>query len=378
MMTVLRTGAGLFFNSAQGGFEDTAQHGQIFSLYTNQPLGSLGTGTPSFAGNLDPFIPIAAAPHYKLPLTYQWNLTLEQAIGQQTISAGYVGSVGRRLIGSVPFLFTLTKPLDVLGILGNNSSSSYNALQIQFNRRLSHRLQVLTSYTFSHSIDNLSQEIPSFIVFRSLSQYLNPNADRGPSDFDIRHTLNGAVIVQLPSPKRGVSSALLRNWSANGIFFVRSALPTDVLDPSNSDLRPDYVPGQPLYLYGPQYPGGKSYNYAAFHSTFLVEGNFGRNVLRGFGAWQLDFAMHRKFNFSERTSLEFRAEAFNVFNHPNFANPSDFGEPGSLSLEKRPHWGESSAMLANGLGPSLLPGELNPLFQIGGPRTLQFALRLRY
>lgn len=325
-------------------------------------------------------VPIAAAPHYKLPLTYQWNFTLEQAIGKQTISVGYVGSVGRRLIGSVPVLFTLTTPLDVLGILGNNSSSSYNALQVQFNRRLSHRLQVLTSYTFSHSMDNLSQEIPSFLVFRSLSQYLNPNADRGPSDFDIRHTLNGAVIVQLPSPKHSIAAALLTNWSANGIFFVRSALPTDILDPADFDLRPNRVAGQPLYLYGPQYPGGKSYNLASFTDPpLLKEGDFGRNVLRGFGAWQLDFAMHRRFDLSERTSLEFRAEAFNVLNHPNFANPSDLGEPGSLSIQKRPtQWGESTAMLANGLGPSLLPGELNPLFQIGGPRTLQFALRLRY
>lgn len=314
-------------------------------------------------------------PHYKLPLAYQWNVTLEQAIGQQTFSVGYIGSAARHLIGSVSF-----PPLLLLSVLGNDASSSYNALQVQFNRRLSHRVQILTSYTFSHSIDNLSQAIPS--APRLLSQYLNPNVDRGSSDFDIRHSLNGAVIAELPAPRHGVAAALLRNWSANGIFFVRSALPTDILD-SFQDLRPNYVAGQPLYLYGPQYPGGKRYNYAAFTpSAFGVEGDFGRNVLRGFGAWQLDFAMHRKFDFSERTSLEFRAEAFNVFNHPNFANPNDSGflsgDPTSLILVPRQRWGESRAMLANGLSPGLVPGELNPLFQIGGPRTLQFALRLRY
>jgi hypothetical protein len=101
-------------------------------------------------------------------------------------------------------------------------------------------------------------------------------------------------------------------------------------------------------------------------------------VLRGFGAWQIDFAMHRKFEFSERTGLEFRAEAFNILNLPNFANPSDPGNATTLSLLPVPRWGVSNAMLANGLGPSLIPGELNPLFQIGGPRILQFALRLHY
>jgi len=90
--------------------------------------------------------------------------------------------------------------------------------------------------------------------------------------------------------------------------------------------------------------------------------------------------MHRKFDVSERTGLGFLAEAFNVLNHPNFANPSDPRTPTRLSFIRfrDPGWGISNAMLANGLGPNLIPGEQNPLFQIGGPRILQFALRLRY
>ena len=381
-MTVLRAGAGVFFSSAQADFEDTPQNETVLSIYTNQPLGSIGTGTPSQTIKIPPSAAVAAAPDYKLPVVYQWNVALEQAIGQQTFSVGYVGAVGRRLIGSVSGLFA-EPPLSFLHVLGNDTTSSYNALQLQFNRRLSRKLQILTSYTFSHSIDNLSQEIPGIFVFRSLSQYLHPNVDRGSSDFDIRHSLNGAVIAALPGPRRGVGSILFRNWSANGIFFARSALPTNIVDPLNLDLRPNYVRGQPLYLYGPQYPGGKAYNKAAFTTpASLKEGDFGRNVLRGFRAWQIDFAMHRKFEFSERTSLEFRAEAFNILNHPNFANPSDPGDATTLSLLpallSAPRWGMSNAMLANGLGPSLIPGELNPLFQIGGPRILQFALRLHY
>ena len=354
----------------------------VGSIYKNQPLGSIGTGTPSQIFTTQQFTAVAAAHDYKLPVIYQWNVALEQAIGQQTFTVGYVGAVGRRLIGSVTVLpASFTSTPGIIQVLGNDSSSSYHALQLQFNRRLSHRLQILTSYTWSHSIDNLSNELPAgFAIFRSLSQYLDPNADRGSSDFDIRHSLNGAVIAALPSPQRGIAAALLRNWSANSIFFARSALPTDIL--SFLDLRPNYVPGQPLYLYGSQYPGGKRYNPAAFATAqILKEGDLGRNVMRGFGAWQIDFALHRTFKLAERLNMEFRAEAFNILNHPNFANPSDSGAANYLNIESipyNPQWGASTAMLANGLSPSLIPGELNPLFQIGGPRTLQFALRLRY
>jgi hypothetical protein len=375
-LTVLRAGAGVFYSTAQGDFEDTPRNKITGSIYTNQPFGSIGAGTPSQTFTTQAIFPVAAALPYKLPVVYQWNLAVEQAIGQQTFSAGYIGAVGRRLIGTVTLLPT-PPPLLSLHVLGNDSSSSYNALQLQFNRRLSRRLQILTSYTWSHSIDNLSNPIGSFIGFRGLSQYLHPDVDRGSSDFDIRHSLNGAVIAALPSPPRGIAAVLFRNWSANGIFFARSALPTNILCPG--DFRPNYVPGQPLYIYGSRYPGGKRYNDAALTCPQLgVQGNLGRNVLRGFDAWQIDFALHRKFELSERVNLEFRAEAFNILNHPNFANPSDPTDPASLPLDHTPDWGTSKAMLANGLSPNSIPGELNPLFQIGGPRILQVALRLHY
>jgi hypothetical protein len=110
-------------------------------------------------------------------------------------------------------------------------------------------------------------------------------------------------------------------------------------------------------------------------------GNLGRNVVRGFGAWQIDFALHREIRLSESIRVQIRAEAFNVLNHPNFANPSDPaapGVPGQLRYFPGPRFGVSTQTLANGLGPSLIPGELNPLFQIGGPRVLQLAVRFLF
>ena len=373
--TVLRVGAGRFFGSAQAGFQDSIIGPSVANFYTSPPLQSLFSSTPSAIG-AQTLIGVAAAPHYRLPVTYQWNVTIQQVFGAQTLSAAYVGALGRHLAD-----YALSPLTDSAGLLiypvGSDASSSYHSMQGQFNRRLPGTLQVLASYTWSHSIDNLSNDIGVDYDVRSLTQYnpLNPNGARGPSDFDIRHSLKGAVIAQLPSPRQGAWAAALGHWSAESIFFARSALPTDVVSNLSVNGRPNYVYGAPLYLYGSLYPGGKRYNPDAFvEPPNGKNGNFGRNVLRGFGAWQIDLALHREIRLSERSRLQFRAEAFNVLNHPNFADPHYGGAPGLVYFPD-PGFGLSKQTLANGLGPSLTPGELNPLFQIGGPRVVQFAVR---
>src|SRR5262249_46523465 len=141
-------------------------------------------------------------------------------------------------------------------IVSDAFSSSFNSLQLQFNRRLSKRIQTLLSYTWSHSIDNLSaedgQSPQTNLIFL---QY--PNLNRGSSDFDIRQSLHGAVFVNLPAPPNGLSAVLVRNWAASSIFFARSAMPTDILIGRRPGyVRPDLVSAQPLYLYSANYPGG--------------------------------------------------------------------------------------------------------------------------
>jgi hypothetical protein len=134
-----------------------------------------------------------------------------------------------------------------------------------------------------------------------------------------------------------------------------------------------------MYLRGSGFPGGKSFNSAAFSTPPPgLDGDLGRNVLRGLGAWQIDFSLHREFRLSEGLNLQLRVEAFNIFNHPNFANPSDLDAPGRLTLAPGPGFGSATQTLATGLGPSNVVGQLSPLFQIGGPRSMQFALRLRF
>jgi hypothetical protein len=333
--TVLRIGGGKFYDLGQDGLEGQGYHGATIVAYENQPIGSFGGGViqplPITSGTA-----LGAGSGYKLPYTWQWNLTVEQSFGQQTVSAGYVGAAGRRLIG-----WTENVGGGVVDnlVLRNDSSSSYHALQMQFNRRLSRRLHMLISYTWSHSIDDLSNGVPTAYIGTPISSYVDPRK-RGPSDFDIRHSLSGSVIAALPAPRSRRAAALFRNWTANTLFFARTALPADVLIGGLND-RPDRVPDQPLYLYGSMYPGGKRYNPAAFSipPPDGAAGNLGRNALNGFGAWQIDVGLHREFRLQERTRLEFRAEAFNICNHPNFANPGSPVAPGHEVLPGNPNFG---------------------------------------
>jgi len=377
--TVLRAGAGRFFDLGQAAFDQSGYKTPTLSYYSNQPLGSLTggllqvTSTDSIGFGTTAIVP---APDYRLPFTWQWNVTIEQSVGQQTLSAGYVGALGRRLISWV--IPPRSPAFASVFRLDSDGDSSYHSLQLQFNRRLSSRLHILVSYTWSHSIDNVSNDWP-FSPESADFQPMDPRK-KGPSDFDLRHSLNGSVIATLPSPRGGITNVFLRNWTANSIFFARSALPTDLLAyEGDSYGRPDVIPGQPLYLYGSRFAGGKSYNRAAFSiPPNGRDGDLGRNVLRGFDAWQIDFALQREFLLSERIKMQFRAEAFNILNHPNFANPSDPGNPGILSLDAGPGFGSTTQTLATGLGPNNVLGQLSPLFQIGGPRSMQFAVRLRF
>ncbi len=125
------------------------------------------------------------------------------------------------------------------------------------------------------------------------------------------------------------------------------------------------APGVPIYLYGQQYPGGRTINPAAFTAppSGLI-GDAPRNFARGFGAWQMDLAVRREFPIHERLKLQFRAEGFNVFNHPNFGTINGrFGQN---------TFGQATATLAQSLG------ILSPLYQMGGPRSMQFALKLAF
>src|SRR5262249_18452881 len=157
----------------------------------------------------------------------------------------------------------------------------------------------------------------------------------------------------------------------------RTALPFDVLaapfsmDPRFiAQARAAIVPGQPFFLYSSSFPGGKEANPAAFAGLQAgqTQGNLPRNFLRGFGLTQIDFSFARQFKIKEKAALEFKAEAFNIFNHPNFANPGSY--PGFNNYVGAPNFGQSPAMFGTSLGGGGNQGGFNPLFATGGPRDL--------
>jgi len=235
----------------------------------------------------------------------------------------------------------------------------------------------------------------------------------------VRNAFSVGVTYDIPGPKTNVfASAILKGWSTENFVVAHSAPPVDVSDAifqligsnllngSLADVRPDVVPGQPLYLYGSQCiqapplglgqacPGGRAFNPNAFTDVPTTPagcnpavdfpcnparpGNVPRNFLRGFGAVQWDFAVHRDFPIHESLKLQFRAEMFNVLNHPNFGPPSGAflspqnGGPAGFGVASQ-MLGQS---LNGGFGGNVGGGAFDPLYQIGGPRSLQFGLKL--
>ena len=387
--TVLRGGFGLFYDlgASYGTGLLAINFPHLVSktlFFVPFPLDAATAAPPPPA---DPSNPVGAgstgfAPDFKLPRTYQWNLALEQSLGSnQTVSASYVAAVGRRLLRREQVL-NPNPSFSRVDIVRNAATSDYHAMQLQFNRRLSRGLQALASYTWSHSIDIASAEVAVGGRTGSAVVFFDPNTDRGDSEFDVRHNFRAAVTYNIPSPAQGgVGRAVLGDWSIDTIVTVRSSTPVDLIgaslpSPFSIRLRPDLVPGEPLYLDDLTVAGGRRFNPAAFDSATPLsqnrQGTLGRNVLRGFGLRQVDFSLRRQFHLTEKLNLQFRAEFFNLFNHPNFGDPEGSTTSGLF--------GQSTQMLGRSLGTGAGGGEggFNPLYQIGGPRSIQLALKLTF
>jgi carboxypeptidase family protein/TonB-dependent receptor-like protein len=394
---VLRGGFGVFYDLA------TSEAGNYLGLY---PFGAIAPSADNNFPLASPAAPPITAPSttnkgtiyafdpkLQLPYTVQWDAAIEQSLGkQQTLTVSYIGASGRRLLQSAEIVFPVSNPNPTLGFAGlvtNTGSSGYNALQLQFHRQLSHGFQVLASYTWSHSIDTASAG--SFGNASNLVSELNSNVNRGASDFDIRNAFSMGLTYEVPVHASNIlANAMLHGWSLDSVVQARSAPPVDVHYSFFGQLsngfftnpRPDVVAGQPFYLYGSQYPGGKAFNPGAFTSPALDpmtgvplnQGDLPRNALRGFGATQWDFAVHRDFPIHESVKLQFRAEMFNVLNHPNFGPPvGDLQLPFAIN----PQFGQSMNLLGRSLaGGNLGSGAFDPLYQLGGPRSIQFALKL--
>ena len=331
--TVVRGGVGVFYDLG-GGSAAGAAFSNTFPYVSSKTLQSF---FPGFAYPLSASdaaaLPITSAlpattrlvafeDGIKLPRTYQYNMAIEQSLGSnQTISVSYVGAKGEKLLRQ-DFINNpnVNFPNGIL-VTRNSADSSYDSMQLQFTRRLTKGFQALASYTLAQSSDTASNDVQA-----TASLLLVPtDRDRGPSDFDIRHNLTGAISYNIPTPFKdnNVAKAIFGGWSTDGIFRYRSAPPVNVVvrnlnftaNGGASSSRPNIVAGQPFYLFGSQYAGGKALNPAAFvNPGGGNRGNLGRNALRGFSAKQIDMTLRRDFKIRENMGVLLRGEVFNIFN----------------------------------------------------------------
>jgi len=353
--TVLRAGAGRYFDANFGAAVDGINGAPYNSWQFNNGATSPTATTPAVMLITDGF-----APDLHVPSTWEWNVTLERGLTHyDALSVAWVGAAAndllRREVG--PDSSAVTEIVNAT----NHGWSRYEALQAQYRRHLSRRVQTQVSYSWAHSLDNSSSDVAVYWV----PSAAYAAADAGSSDFDVRHSLAAAFSVDLP-----------RAWAFDGIFRARSGFPVTVLDDetalglSFADIfRPNVVAGAPVWIADPQAPGGRRLNPAAF-AAIGGQGDLGRNAIAGFGMSQIDLAVRRTFRIGERCSAELRVEAFNALNQPAFADPVRF--------LVSPLFGRSPSMLNLMLGSGTPSSGLTPAFQTGGPRSLQLVLRLRF
>ncbi len=345
--TVLRAGAGVFYDLGFSSAIDLI-NGAPFNRWRSQ-IGMANAPAPEVAS-----VQYGFAPNLKLPYTAQWNVTVERGLSADSaVSAGYVGSAGRRLLRREGTRY--------VELATNNGESSYHALQVHYRSRDVRGLQGSVSWTWAHAIDNGSWDSAAYLLF--------PNAgrDRASATFDVRHSFQAAL-----------SYRLKRDWLISGTFRARTGFPVDLVTTDqpfglgfDNDQRPDLVPGVPVWLDDAAAPGGRRLNSAAFRLPVKgQQGTLGRNALRGNGLTQVDLAVQRSFVLSERLRLQVRVEGYNVTNSPSFADP--------VRVLANPLFGTSASMANLMLGAGRPDSGLSPAFQSGGARVFQAGITLRF
>ncbi|MEO7145894.1 MAG: hypothetical protein ABI165_20565, partial [Bryobacteraceae bacterium] len=230
--------------------------------------------------------------------------------------------------------------------------SNYNSLQVSLDKRLGRGLTMLAGYTYSHAIDNVGTDFGGGTGTPQDPRYRN--LERGNSAFDLRHRFTLSYTYSIPGFRnKGITGLLLGNWQLNGILVTQTGLP---FTPSLSSATVNTGTGsRPNCLADPTLSSGQRslhdwFNLADFGTPApYVYGNCGRNTLFGPGRTNLDQSLFKDFPIHERFRVQFRAEAFNLLNHPQF------GQPNATI-------GSSSAGIISSI--------------VGNPRELQGSLRL--
>ena len=357
----VRAGAGIFFVQDSGNpVFDISRNmfGRITSVQNNNNLtfeSPFTGGSSNVCGvPVPPFVCVTAPQglandvHRRTPYVEQYELNIQRQVTNNTVvEVGYLGTQGHRLQRLISYNLPYPsatgsvvsrEPAPEFGniqYMAGVVNSNYHSLSAKVTRRMSAGLTFLTGYTFAKSIDDGSG-------IRVLgTDQLKPqdgtcvSCERGLSIFDTRHRFVTSVLYALPFGKgrkfvnRGITSSLIGGWELGSIWTISSGFPLNVgdgKDQSNTGHgydRPNAVPGLDINLDSSQRSTAMWFNTAAVQLQPLgTYGNLGRNIVTGPGIFTADLSSLKNFNFTERIYLQFRCEAFNFLNHPNFGDPN--------------------------------------------------------
>ncbi len=379
--TVIRAGFGMYFSPNQmDDFTDGHES-------TDERFAVSSADVPNLAW---PILPsLLPAPLYS-PKAWQadrkdgyfenWDFTVERMLPGNFIGQiAYDGSAGHRLFGKINANVinpaTGLRPIPTFGEYGyknNLGNSNFHSLQVSLQRHLTSGWLWGTQYMWSHGLADEGFGAGDTTNIQNVSCI---KCDYSSSDIDIRQSLSVNSVYELPfgRGKRflttgGAAAKILGGWQLSGIVSAMSGRPIDIeIDRSASALpdgnkkaqRPDLLPGMSLY------PAGQNINNWFNLDAFATPakdtwGNLGRNIARGPGYYEIDTALQREIPLAEQLKLEFRAEAFNLLNHPIY------GDPDSDVSDGPGEFGVITTQLNSGAT------------GIGTSRRLQFMLRLEF
>ena len=384
--TVIRGGFGIYHEDGQLDDQNLPAKNEVPSYAVkggSYPVDFTSPGTLS---------PNAEQRNRKDSYVEQWSLSVQQELPASFVSTfSYLGSHGVHLLEEnvvnlylPPSYTTLQYPAfaAAIGWRGSVGMSTYNGLSVGLRRAFSHGLLVAANYTWSHEIDNGSNGSGDGDEIQPQNP-LCQACDTASGAWDARHVFNANAVYQMPFGRGkpllhdpGVARAIAGNWELTTTALARTGFPVNVLLPSSytapdgatGTQRPDLVPGVSLAP-----PGGKTLaewiNPAAFATPAGEFGTAPRDLVRGPGTWQTDMGLAKHIPLTERVGMQFRAEFFNIFNHPQLGQPQSAFNPSNTT-------GFGSIINTVNLNTAIV----NPITPVGSgtPREIQFALRLSF